>query len=206
MPPDTPPVPVERLAEGDWRELERAAWRPFDVGLLAVDATRVVYEDATLRNRIRESTGIDGSWRFFLAARLELSPTPPGSRALTALVTDRALSGFVDVLAERGFADVRRAASWDEPATRPVAEQGDDREPSDAPVEYVARCTVDGVSLRATALALVRPVEGGYVLAGGAYPTGVRDAPDGVGADAIERELDPARFRSELLALVRATC
>ncbi|MFC6726567.1 hypothetical protein ACFQE1_19800, partial [Halobium palmae] len=74
-----PTVPDGRL--DGWRLVEESTDTPFDVRLLRVVAHTAVYEDADLRETIRDRTGVDGRWRFFLASRVTLEPTPPGSAA-----------------------------------------------------------------------------------------------------------------------------
>ncbi|QLG27176.1 hypothetical protein HUG10_06310 [Halorarum halophilum] len=208
MPVGPPTVPVDRLASEGWTELERAEWTPFDARLVAVDANSVAYEDGALRHRIYDDTGLDRPWRIFVAARLAHRPSVPRSRALTAFVAGRVLDGFGDTLAERGFADVRRTdraeggGDLDERLREDGRSTGDERSRF---AEYAAACSVGSVSLRTRGLAGVRPVDEGYVLAGGAYPETVRDAPDPETAHALERHLEPDRFEVDLQELIRET-
>lgn len=193
----TPPrVPDEALAAAGWRERERDETTPFDAAVVRVDAVTVVYEDLGLRERLREATGLDRLWRFFVASRLVLRPEASPSGPLSRLVADRAHAGFADALAERGFEGVRPTD----------ADDVEGRLPDDARVaSYAALCRLDGVSVRARGLAAVRPANGTYLLAGGAYPTDVRDAPDGTTREAVAAALDPDRFREELVELIGDT-
>lgn len=196
MHPRPPRVPSDALAAGGWRERDREETTPFDATLVRVDAATVVYEDADLRERIRDATGLDRLWRFFVASRLTLHPETSPSVPLSRLVANRAHAGFADVLAERGFEGVRRTDAAD------VA----DSLGSDARLaSYGALCRLGDVGVRARGLAAVRPSDGAYLLAGGAYPTAVRDAPDETTRDAVAVVLDPDRFREELLELIRGT-
>ncbi|UIO99123.1 hypothetical protein Hbl1158_11335 [Halobaculum sp. CBA1158] len=198
-----PTVPKEALAADGWRERERRETTAFDAKVVTVEAATVVYEDVDLRERVREATGLDRLWRFFVASRLTLSPATPPSRALTSLVADRAQAGFADTLEERGFEGVRRSDPAEEAGTTGAADAlGDDSRVA----SYDALCRLGEVSVRARGWAAVRPAGDAYLLVGGAYPTTVRDAPadPGVGS-AIGELLDPDRFRGELFELMRAT-
>jgi hypothetical protein len=108
-----PTVPLDRLASDGWVEVERATRTPFDARFVAVDAHSVVYEDRTLRARVREATGLDGGWRVFLATRLVLRPVAADSGPVRRLVAGRALDGFGDALTELGFLGVRRTRDAD---------------------------------------------------------------------------------------------
>lgn len=192
-----PSPPPDAIAAGGWRERDREATTAFDAKVVTVEAATLVFEDINLRERLAEAIGLERVWRFFVASRLTLSPATRPSAALTGLVANRALSGFADTLGQRGFEDVRRTRDGD--GDRPAV--SDDARAAG----YDALCRLDGVSVRAKGWAAVRPVEGSYLLVGGAYPTAVREAPDDTAADAVEAALDPDRFREELFALMRAT-
>lgn len=189
-----PSPPTDALAAGGWCERERRERTAFDAKVVTVDAATVVYEDVDLRERLREATGVDGLWRFFVASRLTLSPASAPSRALTSLVANRSHAGFADILRERGFEGVRRHDD-------PDADLGGDT----TLAGYEALCRLDGVAVRARGWAGVRPVERSYLLVGGAYPTAVRDAPAEDVRSAIVSELDVDEFQSELFELMRAT-
>ncbi|WP_435064764.1 DUF6517 family protein [Halobaculum sp. EA56] len=194
-----PSPPTESLAAGGWRERERRESVAFDAKVVTVEAATVVYEDEALRERVREETGLDRLWRFFVASRLALSPPTEPSGPLTRLVADRAHAGFADTLAERGFEGVRRADPVDDAGA--AARIGTDARVA----TYEALCRLDGVDVRARGCAAVRPSGDAYLLAGGAYPTAVRRAPDDATGDALSRALEPERFREELYELIRET-
>lgn len=188
-----PAVPDEPL--DGWRLLERTVDTPFDAGVVSVEAHTLVYEDEALRQRLDDAAGIDRLWRFFTASRLRLYPTTPPSDALTRLVTSRAHSGFADRLRERGFENVRRAER------RHLRLNGRTARLSG----YDAVCRLSELSLRVRGKAAVWAVNDGYLLAGGAYPTGVRDAADRRVADAVGDILDPDAYDADLTELIRAT-
>lgn len=187
---DPPSVPEERLV--DWRVAGDTTETPFAAPGLTVTARIRLYEDDRLRKTVRERTGVDRSWRFFLATRLELTPSPPMTGALRGLVASRASRGFADRLEDRGFEAVER------PERRRLA-VGDD----DARLfGYDARCRVDGITLSVDGWLAVWAPDRAFRLAGGAYPIAVVDG-EGATADALADCLDPSAFRSELFALIR---
>jgi hypothetical protein len=196
-----PQVPVDE----DWRRVEATLDTPFDAGVVTVRAHTVVYEDAVVRERVRERTGADALWRFVFASRLALRPRTPTSAALTRLVRNRSEAGFVDQLRERGFEAV------DRDATRRFRVGDVDTKLT----RYDARLSVAGVELAVEGWVTVWPAQSngdpGYLLAGGAYPTTVEATADGDGTDgtdpatALREELVPGTFREELFSLIRAT-
>jgi hypothetical protein len=187
-----PSVPSERLA--DWRRVDDTTETLFSAAGVTVTARLLRYEDDRLRSRVRERTGADRSWRFFVAARLELAPSPPPTRALRRLVATQASRGFAARLEDRGFEAVDRV----ERRTLRVGE-------SDARLfGYDARCRVDGVTLSADGWLATWAPDRDFRLAGGAYPTAVIDG-DGETAGALADCLDPSAFRADLLALIRGT-
>jgi hypothetical protein len=190
----TPPsVPDGRLC--DWRLTDDLTETPFAAGGLAVTARILLYDDAELREQIRDRTGADRTWRFFLAARLDLSPSPPVTAPLRGLVAARASRGFADRLRDRGFTAVDRV----ERRSLRVGE-------ADARLfRYDARCPVDGVTLSVDGWLAVWAPDRQFRLAGGAYPTAVADeSGDEATATALADHLDPSAFRSELFDLIRA--
>ena len=196
--PAPPTLPDDRLA--GWRRVERTTDRPFELGPVAVTATTVVYEDERLRQRLRETTGIDGQWRFFFASRLAISPATPPSGALRRLVTDRARRGFRDRLRDRGF------ESPAERDRRTIRIDGTEAEVT----AYDATCRLGGVDLSVVGWLAVWPDGSEFLLAGGAYPTGVVDGrPVARGDETPEGDLAghlrPDEFRDDLFGLIRAT-
>jgi hypothetical protein len=187
---DPPSVPDARLV--DWRRTSDATETPFATPGLTVTARIRLYEDDRLREAVRERTGVDRSWRFFLATRLDLTPSPPVTGALRGLVASRASRGFADRLEDRGFEAVERVE-------RRRLAVGDD----DARLfGYGARCRVDGVTLSVDGWLAVWAPDREFRLAGGAYPVAVVDG-GAEAADALADCLDPSAFRSELFELIR---
>jgi hypothetical protein len=188
---DPPSVDADRLS--GWERTETAVETVFDVGWFEVTTATVVYEDAGLRERIREATGVDRTWRFFFASRVDV-PGPSTSPALKRLVTIRAADGFVDRLTARGFADVSEAG-------RRRLRVGDAEAHA---IQYTGVCHVDGFVVDVDGwIAVWADGSGGFLLAGGAYPRAVESAPDG--GTALSGLFDPAAFREDLFALIRAT-
>lgn len=191
----TDPPTLAYLPAG-WREAETVSRTVLAVGPVEVTTATTVYEDAALRDRLCEATGLDRSWRFFFAGRVAV-PGPSASRSLRALVVDRARRGFAERLGERGFDDVDRAGGRS-------LRVGDAE--ADA-TRYEADCRVDGVALDVEGWIVVWPDPArteGFLLAGGAYPRRVRTAPDDGTAGALADAFDPAAFREDLFDLVRA--
>lgn len=192
--PAPPSVPRARL--DGWEHRETTSETVLDLGAAAVRTATAVYEDASLRDRLREAAGLDRTWRFFFASRVAVPGVAPPA-AIRPLVTSNARRAFADRLRDRGFDGVgtagRRELRIDGRAARAT--------------RYEATCVVDGVELDVEGWLVVWPDgdgDGGFLLAGGAYPRAVRTAPEGVGR-AVEAGLDPAAFRAELFELVRAT-
>ncbi|MFB6108086.1 MAG: hypothetical protein ABEJ82_04485 [Haloplanus sp.] len=188
----TPPsVPEDRL--DGWRRVDDGEETLFSAAGVTVTAHLVRYEDDRLRERVRERTGLDRSWRFFLAGRLELSPAPPVTAPLRGLVAARASRGFADRLGDRGFegvevTDRRRLRVGDENARL---------------FGYEARCPLDDVTLSVDGWVAVWAPDRAFRIAGGAYPTGV--AGGGETAARLRDCLDPSAFRDDLFALIRGT-
>lgn len=174
-----------------WTRVESSSETVFDLGPVSVTAATVVFEDRDLRDRVAAETGLDRTWRFAFASRVDV-PGSAESGALRRLVTDRARSGFADRLGTRGFEAVERAGErslGDVDATR-----------------YAARVAVDGVVVDVEGWLGVRPDPErtrSFLLAGGAYPRHVREAPDEATRAALAALFDPAAFRDDLLAFVR---
>ncbi|NLV02306.1 hypothetical protein [Haloferax volcanii] len=196
-----------------WVRVDDATDRPFELGPVSVVARTVVYEDATIRERVPATA--DGPWRFLFASRLEIRPHTPPSKSLTKLVGKRASAGFRSRLEARGFSDVRRVESrtlrvrvggggdGQRDAGRDDDTRGDDATESEADViRYAATVELAGVELAADAYLAVTPVDGEFRLTGGAYPREVRGG-DGETAAALREAIDPERFREELFRVIR---
>ncbi|ELZ97878.1 DUF6517 family protein [Haloferax sulfurifontis] len=197
-PPTLPPL------EG-WVRVDDATDRPFELGPVSVVARTVVYEDAAIRERVPAAA--DAPWRFLFASRLEIRPHTPPSKALTKLVGKRASAGFRSRLEARGFSDVRRVESrtlrvrvggGDE-----TGSAGDGGTEAEADVvRYAATVELAGVELAADAYLAVTPVDGEFLLTGGAYPREVRGG-DAETAAALREVIEPERFREELFRVIR---
>lgn len=222
---DDAEVPPPRLDPGDgWRLVDATVETPFDVGVVTVTAHTVVFEDRRLREAVagRADSGVDASgspggepapepgpesesesgsepdrlWRFAFATRIRLRPRTRPSAALTRLVTNRAGSGFVDRLRDRGFEDVSRRDSR--------RFRVGDADATLAAYDAVAR--VGDVRLAVDGWVAVWPDGDGFLMAGGAYPTAVRDdGGDPATAAALGERLAPTAFREELFDLIRRT-
>lgn len=189
----SPAVASDRI--DGWRLVDERVDTPFDIRLVTVTAATAVYEDPDLAAAVRDATGTDGPGRFFLASHVTLQPRPPASSALRKLVTDRASRDFAAQLRERGFTTVERT---DE---RSFSVAGADARL----VAYDGRCPVGDLTLDVQGWLAVWEVDGDFLLAGGAYPTRVRDGGGDATGEALAAALDPERFREELFTLVRAT-
>lgn len=186
-----PSVPEDRL--DGWHHVDDTEETLFSAVGLTVTAHTLLYEDDRLRAAVRERTGIDRSWRFFLAGRLALTPSPPVTGPLRGLVAARASRGFVDRLEERGFVNV-------DVVERRSFRVGDD----DARLfGYDARCPVDDVTLSVDGWLAVWAPDSAFRLAGGAYPTTVEE--DGETGVRLADLFDPSAYREDLLALIRGT-
>jgi len=190
---DPPSVSDDLLA--DWRRADDTTETLFSAAGVSVTARLLFYEDDHLRARVRERTGIDRSWRFFLAARLELAPQPPVTGPLRGLVAAQASRGFAERLEDRGFDAVDRVE-------RRTLRIGDEEARL---FGYDARCHVDGVTLSVDGWLATWAPDCAFRLAGGAYPTGVADADDEETADALRDCFDPSTFRADLFALLRGS-
>ncbi|WP_251330432.1 hypothetical protein [Haloplanus pelagicus] len=191
-----PSVPTDRLT--DWQRASDATETPFSAAGLTVTARILLFEDDRLREEVRDRSGLDRSWRFFLAARLELAPAPPVTGALRRLVAARASRGFADRLGDRGFSAVERI-------DRRSLRVGD----ADARLfRYDARCRVDGVTLAVDGWLAVWAPDRAFRLAGGAYPRSIVDTAPSVDervSESLTDSIDPEGFREELFVLIRAT-
>ena len=183
-----PRTPAVDIPDG-WVERSATTEQLFSVSKVTVTATTVVYEDERLREAVDIDVG-DGFRRFVFASRLRLRPSTKPSKPLTTLVTSRAKAGFADRLNERDITNVEERES------RRLRIGGTDA----TLVGYDARCAVDETRLDVDGWIAIWPdADGDYFVAGGAYPTRVRE-----GDEALADVIDPRRFRDDLLAMVRS--
>jgi hypothetical protein len=187
-----PPVPAS-VRDGDCWELIEADTRPLaDATLVTVTATRSLYGDRCLRERVREGTGIDRLWRAFFAS--ELVTDPPLSPRIADLVVQTiarpaAARRFAADLRERGFEAVQRRDDRE-------VDLGDGRARA---VRFGARVPVDGGPAVAVDAWLAVWERGERMrVAGGIYPVEPLRV-DG-GEDLFA---PPGEYRTELLDLIR---
>ncbi|WP_152041237.1 hypothetical protein [Salinigranum salinum] len=195
-----PPAPsVPPLDERGWALVEERQDVRFELPTMRVLAHTLVYDDADLRDRVREATGVDHHWRFFFATRLGFEPPLPpltGTASVYGSVRSESRRAFVADLRDRGVDDVERARS-----ERMRTETGD----RVSVTRYRGRFRLDlddgdPVSVPVAGLLGVWTHDGTFRLAGGWYPdqslaSVLDDAP----------ATDPNRFRNDLVDLVRGT-
>lgn len=203
----TPAVPADRLDAGGWTLAERRVEEVFALPAAAVREHTLRYEDEALR----AATGgdLDHPWRLFFATRLSFDPPLApgiGPAVLFPTVGREAGRAFADRLADAGLAGVDRGR-----ARRMVVDTGDRAQL----VKYTATLARDagegddgvgvgdgdgnGWRVPVEAWLAVWLHDGGFRLAGGAYPAGgVADLPVDDGPPS------GGPWREELLDLVRA--
>lgn len=196
-----PSVPEEQLAEGGWSPVEETTEVMFEIAAVRVEGHTLLYDDATLREAITAAAdGLDGPWRFFFATRLAfVPPLSPGvgPAMLLGTVTSEARRSFAADLEDRRFRSVERRRT-----ERTRTDTGDRVRLTNYTAEYtVVRPGGDQYELALDGWLGVWVHEGGFRIAGGAYPTRGFDALlAGIGADA---SAPPAReYREELLDLI----
>jgi hypothetical protein len=187
---DVPPPRVD-VPDG-WRVVSDDVTTPFDAVIVTVRAHTLVFADDRLRERVRDETGEDGTWRFFFASRLRITPETKPSRTLTKLVTKRANTGFVDVMRDKGFAEVRAVES------RQFDVRGTDADLT----RYRARITLRGHPIVVDGYFAVWPVGTSFLMAGGVYPNEVGS--DELGS-VLDSSLDAERFEETLFEMIRTT-
>jgi hypothetical protein len=208
-----PSVPEERLAAGGWTLVEETSETRFELPTMRVVAHTRLYEDAELREAVRDRVGIDRPWRFFFATRLAFRPSLApgiGPAMVYSTVSSEAKREFAADLAERGFKDVSRGRNQ-----RMRTETGDrasltkydasyrlDPAGGDSTGERSGTGSGDRRTIPVTGWLAIWIHENAFRLAGGAYPerslAGVLDVAD--------ERLDSGRetYREELLDLIRA--
>jgi hypothetical protein len=186
-----PDLPEDRLSADGWRLEERTVETVFSLPGLRVEGRTLLYEQPDLRERVRGATDgrVDQPWRFVFATRLVFSPPlAPGIGPLSLFPTvhSEACRAFVADLRERGFDSIRRGR-----AQRMRTDSGDRARLT----KYTAGFETEAVAASLEAWFAVWIHEGEYRLAGGAYPVD--------GLSAVGTDVAPARYREELLALLR---
>ena len=184
--PDPPTLPDDRLGDSGWTLADRERETVYRGLGVSVTGHTAVYEDASLRDRIVAAGGQDRVWRFFFATRLEISPWPGTSIASAARphVVRESNATFAEELTDRGFRHVEHGD------TETVRLGG-----------HRARLTPHSARLPTVDDAIgvlgatVVWYDGGFRVAGGAYPTDARAAwPD----------IDPDAYEDDLFDVIRA--
>jgi hypothetical protein len=188
---------VTDLDERGWALIDDREELRFELPTMRVLARTLVYADESLRERVREATGVDHTWRFFFATRLAFDPPLPpitGNASVYGSVRSESRDAFVADLHERGVEGIERGRT-----ERTRTETGDRL----SLTRYRGRYRLDGedgpVRVPVSGLLGVWTTDGDFRLAGGCYPDGSLAATlDGA------PETDPNRFRNDLVDLVRA--
>ncbi|MGM0590701.1 MAG: DUF6517 family protein [Halobacteriota archaeon] len=187
-----PSIPSERL--DGWHQVDDTTDTLFEMGPVRVTGRTVVYEDRSLRERLRDEVDIDTVRRFFFAGRLRVQPQSPFSSALLGVVSDGAGSGFVDQLRERGFTDVSQTDR------RRFAVDGADAQLT----RYDGVFEVDSLALAVVGWVAVWPAGEEFLIGGGAYPEGISEGGNDDQTAAIRELLRPTTYREELFELIRS--
>lgn len=191
-------LPDGRLDEGGWSLVRDDVETLFRLSTVRVRGHTRLYEDRSTRTALAEATGLDRTWRFFFASRLEFEPPLPpgvGPAMVQPTVWSEARRSFADDLRERGLRDVDRTHT-----ERMRVESGERarlqgyRGRLPLPLEAVAELVVAGwLAVWATG--------GEFRVAGGAYPEGLPAVADALGAGSLGPTA--ADCRRELFDLIR---
>jgi hypothetical protein len=203
-----PSVPEQRLADGGWTLAEEESRTRFELPTLRVVGHTRLYEDAAMREVVRETIGIDQRWRFFFATRLAFEPPLApgiGPTMVYGTVASEAKREFETDLGNRGFENVARGRGQ-----RVRTETGDRASLTKYGAQYPLQGIEDGGTEKTDSLAVtgwlgVWSHEGSFRLAGGAYPD--RPLATVFELDEVNDERlggDTRAYRDELLDLIRA--
>ena len=193
----TPAPVVTDLDERGWTLIDDDEDVRVELPTVRVLARTLVYADESLRDRVREATGVDHTWRFFFATRLAFDPPLPpitGAASVYGSVRSEARDAFVADLRDRGVEGIERGRT-----ERTRTETGDRLSLTRYRGRYRLDRNGDPVRVPVAGLLGVWTTEGEFRLAGGCYPDGSLAATLG-GAP----ETNPNRFRTDLVDLVRA--
>ncbi|MFC5970463.1 hypothetical protein ACFPYI_03890 [Halomarina salina] len=197
MAPDSlrpPEVPERLLSAGNWSPLESRAETLATLPAARVEGATQVYEDESLRERVGAATGVDRTWRFVFATRVVFSPPLApgiGTAMVRPMVSSEAHRAFLDDLGERGFVDVARDRN------ERIRTSAGDRVRLQS---YRGRLPVeDERALAVEGWLGVWSTDGEFRIAGGAYPTDLREL---VG-EGVEVPT-PQASRDDLVRFVRA--
>lgn len=93
----------------EWHHVETVEETVVRLLGVRVEARTELYEDRSLRERVREATGIDRLWRFYVATRVSFPDHDPGeSGLLTRLVVSQVDDAIRETMTDHGFEDVTR--------------------------------------------------------------------------------------------------
>jgi hypothetical protein len=188
----TPPAAVE---SEPWELASETVETVFRTPTSRVEGHTLLYEDARLRAALEPVVpDFEGPWRFFFATRLRFVPElvpGVGTASVYPTVASEAATKFEEDLRERGFEDVERRRS------ERVRVETYDRARL---VKYAA--SYPDPSLEVEGWTGVWSHDGGFRVAGGAYPV--------EGLDSLLEEFpaderpptDPVTFRDELVELI----
>lgn len=179
--------PLDRLERGGWTLSEESTETLFSLPTARVEGHTRLYEDPDLRAAIHEAGGPDHVWRFFFATTVEfVPPLGPGvGTMIKGTVVSEAKRRFADDLRDRGFENVRKGS------TQSYRVDGGRARITPFGAEYPLEGGEIGVR---GYLAVWR--DGGFRLAGGAYPES--------GLTRLLGSEPETDYREELLSLIRA--
>lgn len=194
-----PPAPsLPSLDERGWERTDAREEVRFELPTMRVLANTLVYEDTDLRARVRETTGVDHTWRFFFATRLAFDPPLPpltGNASVYGSVRSEARDAFVEDLRSRGIDRIERGRT-----ERTRTETGDRVSLTSYRGTYRLTADESSVNVPFSGLLGVWTHDGDFRLAGGCYP----DQSLSVTLSGAP-ETDPNTFRNDLVDLVRGT-
>lgn len=183
MPPDASTVLADGLLDG-WALSEDTTETLFSLPTARVEGHTLVYEDAELRARVRETHEADHPWRFVFVTEVRFSPplAPGGAAMVKPTLVVEAGTRFAEDLRERGLRGVEKGR------TETMRVGGTRARLSDFRAAY--ELGGEAVPIRGW---LAVWEDGDFRVAGGAYPEA-----------SLGGLFDPTKYRTELLELLRA--
>jgi hypothetical protein len=184
MPPDATVLLPEGLLDG-WVLTEDTTETLFSLPTARVEGHTLVYEDAALREAVRDSHGVDHPWRFWFVTHVAFTPplAPGGAAMVKPSVVTEARRAFAADLRERGLREVERGH------TETMRVQSGARARLS---DFRAAYDLGGESVPVRGWLAVW-ADGDFRLAGGAYPEA-----------SLGGLFEPNSYRNELLDLIRA--
>lgn len=219
---DYPEVPESTLEADGWERRVRSESQVFKTPTAAILGHTLLYEDARLRDALetvgaadllttREQGGGDrmidtgddgGFWRFFFATALSFRPPLApgiGPASMRPTVVSEARRSFEKDLQARGFEDVDRGRTQ-----RVRTESGDRASLVKFTATYPFEADAATDALDIEGWLAVWTTGGSFRIAGGAYPVrGLQEVLSAV-EEGDRPEVDPNRYRDDLLDLIRA--